>query len=99
MKDSIFSNINIRFQLTIERIGEPDSPARYLAKLIDDEQDDDSQNPLWTIELIDDGVYQLTYEQIIVRELVAFGSLSECLNLVKTEALKHVERVSNQATE
>ena len=88
MKSSVFSNINVQFQLTIERQGEVDNPSRYMVKLIDITQENDKQNPLWIIEPVDDGVYQLTYEQIIVRELVAFGSLSECLNLIKGKSLE-----------
>lgn len=98
MKDTIFSNINMRFQLTIEKIGEPDLPIRYMVKLVDDEQDNDRQNWLWIIELIGDGVYQLTYEQLIVRELVAFGSLGECLNLIKTKSLEHVEKLTDPSS-
>ena len=93
MNKSMFSNISVRFQLEIKAVKGEEAIARYFVKLIDIEQDDDKQNPLWIVELVADKTYQLTYEQVIVRELVMFGSLAECLNCVKDESAKHIERV------
>ena len=88
MKKVITSNLNLRLSLRIEPIESEGVILRYFVKLIDSEQDDDKMNPLWIIEPIGEGTYQLTYEQLVVRGLVMFGSLSECLNYIKDECFK-----------
>ena len=87
-KKMITSNITSRHSLEIKPIESEGVILRYFVKLIDVEQDDDKMNPLWIIEPIGEGTYQLTYEQILLRGLVMFGSLAECLNYVKDECFK-----------
>ena len=91
MKKAITSNITSRHSLEIKPIESEGVILRYFVKLIDVEQDDGKLNPIWIIEPIGDSTYQLTYEQIILRELVMFGSLAECLNHVKDECFKKTE--------
>lgn len=94
MKNRLVSNFDFRFKLAIELIENDERVLRYFVKLIDSENDSDRANDLWIIEAINDSTYQLTYEQLIARELVMFGSLAECLNQIKSECDKRIERLA-----
>ena len=88
MKRLITFNLSARFELEVTEVSNTEALTRYQTKLIDIEEDDDKQNPLWTIQLISGETYSLAYQQIIANELVAFDSLTGCLNRIHSECHK-----------
>ena len=92
MNKTTYSNLASEFSLEIETVVDNEHVHRITAKLTDINQDNDKLNPLWIMEEIHAGVYQLTYEQILCRGLVMFGTLNECLNRIHQDADKKVAR-------
>ena len=93
MKDLKAFNITMRFSLELSCVADNENLTRYQVKLIDIDQDDDKQNPLWTIELIRGETYSLAYQQILANELIMFGSFNDCLNHIHSESRTKIARL------
>ena len=96
MKRLITYNLDIGFSLELTEISNTELLTRYQVQLIDIDQDDDSQNDLWVIEFIRDETYSLAYQQILINELVMFGTLTECLNEIHAESQKLIARKKSE---
>lgn len=93
MNESITANFDLQHQLSLKKYNKENDSYIYHAEFIDTHEKDDKHNPLWLIEPIADGVYMLTYEKLVRRQLVMYASLLDCLNYIHRECEKRLTAI------